>query len=121
MPLVRTPAALPDAPFTPLQLVSMPGWREVGLWWHARRALIVPEAIGSNPAFAVGPGPLGVHVLLRLKPPRVLRGYAPQHVLVGHGLGVHGANAAPALRDALDRSRRDLPRFFVRLPSLLRA
>ena len=52
-----------------------------------------------------------MHPLLRGLPPGALRGYQPEHLLVGHGRGVHGPEAADALADAYDRSRRDLPRF----------
>ena len=57
-----------------------------------------------------------MHFLLRLRPPGALRGYQPEHLLVGHGRGVHGPDAAAALEDAYARSRRDLPGFAKRLP-----
>ena len=51
---------------------------------------------------------IGVHPLLRLTPPRRLRGVAPEHIVCGHGDGVH-TDAAAALADALRTSRRRLP------------
>jgi hypothetical protein len=82
--------------------------------------LVATEAIGTLPLFTVAGRPAGVHPLLRLLPPSALRGYQPEHLLVGHGLGVHGPQAASALEDALARSRSDVPRLLARLPSLLR-
>ena len=37
-------------------------------------------------------------------PPRGLRGYAPEHLLVGHGAPLHGPDTAARLRTAIDRS-----------------
>jgi hypothetical protein len=56
-----------------------------------------------------------VHLLLRLTPPRALARYDAERLLVGHGEGI-ASNAAAAIRDALRRSRRDLPRVLARLP-----
>ncbi len=118
---VALPAELPDAPFEPHGVVSNRLWREVALWWPARAALVVAEAVGTNEMFTAGAAPVGVHVGLRLKPPRRLGAYAPDHLLVGHGAGVHGPSAAGALNAALDRSRRDLPRVLAHMPRAMRA
>jgi hypothetical protein len=120
VPHVRLPQALPDVPFALMRVVWRPGWREIGMWWPQERALVVAEAIGTLPFFTAGRGRAGVHALLRLLPPSALRGYEPEHLLVGHGKGVHGPQAATALEDALDRSRSDIPRVLTRLPALLR-
>ena len=48
-------------------------------------------------------------MVLRAMPPGRIRGREPEHLLVGHGTGVHGPEAAPALEEAYDRSRGDLP------------
>ena len=55
--------------------------------------------------------------VLRLAAPGALRGYEPEHLLVGHGRGVHGPAAAAALADAYARARKDLPRLALRLPA----
>jgi hypothetical protein len=56
---------------------------------------------------AAGGERLGVHPMLRPFPPRrALDGLEPEHVLVGHGEGVHGPEAATALADALAHARR---------------
>jgi hypothetical protein len=111
VPHLRLPSALPGSPFEVRDVVQVPRWREVALWWPERKALVVAEAIGTGPLFAVGPGPAGVHPMLRMLPPRgSLGGLAPDALLVGHGAPLTGPGTAQALRDALDRSRRDVPR-----------
>ena len=120
VPHLRLPDSLPRTSFEPFRLMFNRAWKEVGLWWPARRALVVAEAVGTSPAFAVGPGPIGVQPVLRLLPPRTLRNYLPEHLLVGHGPPVHGAETAAQLNEALDRSRADLPRLVLALPRILR-
>jgi hypothetical protein len=120
VPHLRVPTALPGTPFEVLRVTWWPVWREVAMWWPTHRTLVVPEAVGTLPLFAVGPGPVGVHPARRLLPPDALRGYQPDHLLVGHGAGVHGPRAAAGLEEALARSRSDLPRLLARLPALLR-
>ena len=50
-----------------------------------------------------------MHIFLRAVPPQRIRGRRPDHLLVGHGPGVHGEGAAAALEEAYQRSRADLP------------
>ncbi len=121
VPLLRLPEDVPGAPFAPFGVLRVPGWKEVALWWPARRGLVVAEGVGTNEIYAIGDGPVGVHPMLRLFPPRVLGGYDPEHLLVGHGEPVHGPEASTALKAALARSRRDVPRLLTRLPALARA
>ena len=84
-------------------------WREVALWWAERRVLACGDALGTIGYF-VAPGErVGVHPLLRPTPPRRLRRLDPEHILCGHGEGVHGADAAGALYEALRTARRRLP------------
>ena len=106
IPHLRLPSALPGSPFEMVEVMRSRRWREVALWWPTRRTLVVAEALGTNSFFVVGDDRVGVHGLLKLTPPRrLLGGYEPEHLLVGHGEGVHGPDAAAALRDALSRSR----------------
>jgi hypothetical protein len=100
-------------------MISNRAWREVSLWWADERALVVAEAVGTGPAFALGRR-AGVHPMLRLIPPRQqLSPFQPERLLVGHGEAIEsGADAA--LREALARSRRDLPRLLFSVPKLLR-
>ena len=88
-------------------------WREVAFWEPERRVLVVADALGTVGYFAAPGEPIGVHPFLRLRPPRALGELEPEHILCGHGAGVHGPAAAPALREALATSRRRLPRALV--------
>lgn len=114
----RLPATLPGSPFELVKVLDVPRWRELALWWPARRALVVSETLGSGPLFAVGDGPVGVHPFLRLLTPGAPRRFQPEHLLFGHGPGVHGPQAAPALEQAYANARRDLPRLVLKLPTL---
>jgi len=117
--LLRLPERLPDTPFEVVPVLSRPGWKEIALWWAQARGLVVAEAIGTAPAFALGRR-AGVHPMLRLTPPRSqLQPYRPAMLLVGHGRTIESDGAA-ALDDALAHSRSDLPRLLVSLPRLLR-
>ena len=118
VPYLRLPAAAPaGSPFELFDVVSVPKWREKGLWWPERRALLVPEAVGTGPMFTAGKADAGVHIMLRGLPPRgALGDYEPEHLLCGHGPGIHGPEASRALREALARSRRDLPAAVANLP-----
>ena len=119
VPHLKVPTAVPDSPFEVIPLVSGRFWREVALWWAEPRALVVAEAIGTSPAYAVGRMGAGVSIGLRLWPPRRLAAHEPEHLLVGHGPALHGPLASGALHEALGRSRRDLPRAAVALPRAL--
>jgi hypothetical protein len=121
VPHLRLPAAVPGSPLAVVPVLRVPGWNEVALWWPERRALVVAELVGTNAFFALGGGQAGVHPLLRIPAPGALRGYAPEHLLVGHGRGVHGPAAAEALAGAYSRARKDLPLVAVRVPAMLSA
>jgi hypothetical protein len=112
------PGALPETPFEVVEIRRTKRWNEVALWWPATATIVVAEALGTNPFFTGGEEPAGVHLLLRLRPPRQLLGFEPEHLLVGHGKGVHGAAAATALRGAVHGSRRTLPRLALKAPAL---
>jgi hypothetical protein len=119
VPMVRIPGRAPDTPFEVVSVLSRSRWKEIALWWPDQRALIVAEAIGTAPAFAVGRR-AGVHPMLRLIPPRSqLSAYRPEVLLVGHGEPIM-YDAAAALDDALAHSRSDIPRLVAKLPGLLR-
>ena len=119
IPLLRVPTVIDDSPFDVMPVVLRRWWREIALWWEDERALIVAEAVGTAPAFALG-RQLGVHPMLRLAPPRsALTRHAPERLLVGHGSALE-SGATPALDEALAASRSDLPQLVLRLPSLIR-
>jgi hypothetical protein len=96
-------------PFEIVPLLRRRWWQEAALWWPEERVLACAEALGSARYFHAADETFGVHPALRLTPPRRLAGRAPLHILFGHGEGVHGETAAPALAQALRTSRRRLP------------
>ena len=114
IPLHRLPfSGVIGSPFDVRRSVDLPRWREAALWWPARRTLIVADALGTASYFLASGEHLAVHPLLRLVPPRSLAGLEPEHVLCGHGEGVHGVEATAALVGALATSRRGIPRWLV--------
>jgi hypothetical protein len=117
--LLRLPASLPNTPFQVVSIVARPWWKEIALWWPDQRTLIVAEAIGTGPLFALGRR-AGVHPMLRLLPPRSALGRLhPERLLVGHGPALDG-NAGPALSQALASSRSDVPKLLAKAPSIIR-
>jgi hypothetical protein len=120
VPHLRVPDAAPETPFVVHRVVRNRLWHEVALWWPPRRALVVAEAIGTAPPFAIGDGPVGVHPLLRLLPPNGLKGFGAEHLLVGHGAPLHGPEVGPQVDHAIARSRHDAPKLLLKLPTLIR-
>jgi len=120
VPYLKLPDAVPDSPFEAIPVLRLPGWKETALWWPERKALVVAETLAANPMHTGGSRPVGIHLFLRALPPGSLRRYAPEHLLLGHGHGVHGPQAAEALESAYARSRRDLPRVLLKLPGTAR-
>ena len=104
-------------PFEAIPLVQRSHWQEAALWWPERRVLVCADAFGTVPHyFALGGERIGVHPLLRLTPPRRLADLEPEHVLCGHGEGVH-EHAAGAVLEALAHARRRLPRLLFEAPA----
>ncbi len=93
--------SLGDAPFEEIRISE----QEVAVWWPERRTLVVGEAVGTANFDRAAFEPLGVHPAMRFRPPRVLLDLEPEHILVGHGQGVHGPQAARALHRAIRRAR----------------
>jgi hypothetical protein len=109
VPLHRVPRGrVPEAPFEFPNVKHSRWWNEVALWWPQQRTLVAADAVGTIGYFHARRELLGVHPFLRLRPPRALRRVFPEHVLCGHGEGVHG-HAAEALHEALRTARRRLP------------
>lgn len=106
-------AGVPDSPFSVWTVVRFPGWHEVALWWEAERVLVCADALGTVPYFRAEDEPLAVHPFFRLYQPRGLRDLAaalsPEHILVGHGEGIHGLDAPDVLARAVRRARRSAP------------
>ena len=115
VPFYRVPFdGIPGSPFTFVRIVRNRFWQEVAAWWEERRVLVCADALGTVGYFLAGGERLGVHPLLRLRPPRGLLAFEPAHVLTGHGEGVH-EDAAAALAEALTTARRRLPRALASL------
>lgn len=119
----RTPEVLHGAgelPFEPRRVVWNRLWKEVALWWPLRRALVVSESLGTVSAFAVGSGPVGVHPLRRISPPKMLKDLNPEHLLVGHGIPEHGHDVHADVLRAIDHALTDIPKLVVKLPSIIK-
>jgi hypothetical protein len=116
VPHVVAPDELPASPFEFVPIMRRKRWRESALWWPETRTLVTADALGTNRFYTAGRAPLGVHLFLRLTPPRTLGAFEPDRILVGHGEGLHGPGTGNALRDALRTSRRGLPGLLFRLP-----
>jgi hypothetical protein len=105
IPLHVVPLGPPEgAPFEVVPLVRNRFWREVALWFPALRTLVVAEALGTAQFFRAPQERVGISPPLRLTPPRRLVAFEPEHLLVGHGEGLH-ADVPGAIRDAVDHSR----------------
>jgi hypothetical protein len=110
VPLLITPHQTHDT-LMPIRVCWVPGWHEVAVYLPDERVLVVGDALGTAGYFRAPGERLAVHPLLRLIPPRRLDGLDPLHVLCGHGEGVHGDEAAPALDEALSTARRRIHRW----------
>lgn len=105
--------AVPDvapagAPFEIIPVLRRKRWHEVALWFPELRTLVCADALGTAPYYRARSERIGVSPLLRLTPSRTLLAVDPEHVLVGHGAGVHD-NAAAAVREAVTKARRRIP------------
>jgi len=105
VPLHVLPEESPrGAPFEVVPLVRNRLWGEVAAWFPAQRTLVVGEALGTAQYYRAPEDRVGVAGLLRLTPPRTLLAFEPEHLLVGHGAGLH-ENVSTAIRDAVEHSR----------------
>jgi hypothetical protein len=101
--------APPGAPFEVVPVFRNRFWSEVALWFPELRTLVAADAVGTAQYYRAPQERLAVSPLLRLTPPRRLLRHGPEHVLVGHGPGVH-EDATEALREAVEHARaRALP------------
>ena len=116
VPLHVTPfGGVPGAPFEVVRVLDFPGWREAALWFPDERVLACADAVGSASYFVAKNERVGVHPVLRLTPPKALARYEPRRLLMGHGEGLDGPEAAVALAAALRTSRRRIPSWLVGL------
>jgi hypothetical protein len=88
--------ALAETGYEVRELRADDEWEEVALWNEATGTLVVPETLGTLPAFRDGDVALGLHPAVS-EPPERLAGLEPDRVLVGHGANVYeGASEALA-------------------------
>ena len=120
VPLHVVPASLPGTPFQFLPVLRGRWWKEVALWWPERRILVCADALGTISFFRAGDEPAGLHPFLRLRRPRALAGLGVEHLLVGHGEGIHGEAAAAAVDHALRTGCRRFPRWLMGIPRIVR-
>ena len=106
---VKVPDTIPGSPFEAIPTLRLPGWQETSLWWPEHRALVVAEVLGTAMPWTGGQTQAGVASVLRVWPPGRLRERQPEHLLVGHGYGLHGPQTTAAIQEAYARSRSDLP------------
>ena len=110
VPLHEEPfEGVPDAPFEVVPVLRTRGWHEVALWFPEERTLVCADALANAPGYRAPGERVGVHPMLRLRPPRRLADYPADHVLLGHGPGLHGPDAAAAVRRAMDTAWRQTP------------
>lgn len=95
--------------FTISKLYDTPFWQEAILYDGS--TLVVPEAVGTASYFRTTRERLGVHPLLRLRPPKQLKSFDPERILVGHGSGLE-TEVQPALHRAIDGARSGAPRIY---------
>ena len=104
VPLHVVPSEAPSgAPFEVVPLLRNRLWSEVALWFAEQRTLAVADALGTAQYYRAPDEAVAVSPLLRLTPPRRLLGFEPDHLLVGHGEGVH-EDAPAAVRGAIEGS-----------------
>ena len=106
---VKVPDVVPGSPFEAIRAVRVPAWSESALWWPEQKTLVVAEVVGSAHHYTAGRAPVGMHIFLRALPPQAIRGREPEHLLMGHGAGVHGPEASAALEAAYAAARSELP------------
>jgi hypothetical protein len=119
VPLYVLPRTAPaGAPFEVLSVIdSRAGrWHEVALWFARERLVCVAEAVGGAPYYLAPGEDLGPHPLLRLvHPPGALTGLDADHVVCGHGAGLHRHNAGALMEEAIRASRQRTPRWLLGL------
>jgi len=91
---------LPGTNYAVHRLIETDEWEEAILVDETATTMVVPEAVGTVPAFGEGDNELGVHPALD-EPPRELADWHPDRILVGHGQSIH-SGATTKLDDALD-------------------
>ena len=97
------------APFEVVSVVRRWRWQEAALWFPAERTLVCADALANAPGYSAPAEAVGVHPMLRVGAPRVLTTFPAEHLLLGHGEGLHGPEAKAAIDAAFDGPVRRLP------------
>jgi len=103
---------LEDTGYNLHEVINNRFWQEGTLYSEETAALFVPEAIGTVEYFLTSKEELGVHPMLRLKPPNCFRRFRPSRIMVGHGEGV-SENTTENLRNCIEGSRKRAPALYV--------
>lgn len=103
---------VPGTDYAVHPLTSNRFWREAALYREADNTLVVPESVGTAEYFLARNERLGVHPMLRLLPPKTLRRFGPERILVGHGHGIT-ERAREALTDAVRGARGRTPALYL--------
>ena len=115
VPHLRVPGEVPGTPFEVVRVVDNRRWREVALWWPEPRSSSSPRRSGRStrsPPATARSGCTRSSGRCRRRRCAAMR---PEHLLVGHGPPVSGADARDGVDWAYAHSRRDIPRLFATL------
>jgi hypothetical protein len=104
--------SLPDSQYEVYEVVNNRFWQEGALYHPDDETLLVPEALGTAQFFRTADERVGVHPLLRPRPPKHLARLDVARLFVGHGTGIQ-SDAESAIRDAVTGARRRAPRLFA--------
>jgi hypothetical protein len=91
---------LPGTNYTVHRLIATDDWEEAFLFSENTGTMVVPETLGTLPAFQVNDNELGVHPEVD-EPPQRLTNWDPERILVGHGRSVH-SDTNTKLREAIE-------------------
>jgi hypothetical protein len=103
---------LGDTEYGLYEVINNRFWQEAALYSEEDGTLYLPEAVGTVEYFRTSGEKIGVHPMLRLKPPAVLSRFRPDRIMVGHGEGV-SEDATESLRKAVKSSRREAPALYL--------
>lgn len=94
---------VPYAPFEVVPVLKLPTWKEAALWFPQERTLVCADVLANAPGYSAPSEPVGVHPWLRLHAPGDLGRFHAQHLLLGHGEGLHGDDTPAVIEQALRR------------------
>lgn len=98
-----------DAPFEVFSILRTPVWKEVALWFTRERTLVCADLLAAAPGYTAPNERVGVHPFLRVPLPRHVAELPVEHLLMGHGEGVHGPGTQAVVEHAFHVARRNVP------------